>query len=89
MVHNQINAPIAQLVERLPFKEMVPGSSPGGRTQVKQKDYSFRNSLFVLETELLQFRACVRDGDMFYFLPENKTVESGLEVVRSVSELQA
>ena len=24
--------PIAQLVEQLPFKETVPGSSPGGRT---------------------------------------------------------
>ncbi len=26
-------APIAQLVEQLPFKETVPGSSPGGRTK--------------------------------------------------------
>ena len=25
-------APIAQLVEQLPFKEMVPGSIPGGGT---------------------------------------------------------
>ncbi len=25
-------APIAQLVEQLPFKQTVPGSSPGGRT---------------------------------------------------------
>ena len=25
-------APIAQSVEQLPFKEKVPGSSPGGRT---------------------------------------------------------
>jgi hypothetical protein len=25
-------APIAQLVEQLPLKEMVPGSNPGGRT---------------------------------------------------------
>ena len=24
--------PIAQLVEQLPFKQMVPGSNPGGRT---------------------------------------------------------
>ena len=27
-------APIAQLVEQLPFKEKVPGSSPGGRTSL-------------------------------------------------------
>ncbi len=27
------NPPIAQLVEQLPLKEMVPGSSPGGRTK--------------------------------------------------------
>ncbi len=27
--------PIAQLVEQLPFKEMVPGSNPGGRTKVR------------------------------------------------------
>ena len=26
-------APIAQLVEQLPLKETVPGSSPGGRTK--------------------------------------------------------
>ncbi len=25
-------APLAQLVEQLPLKEMVPGSNPGGRT---------------------------------------------------------
>ena len=24
--------PIAQLVEQFPFKEVVPGSTPGGRT---------------------------------------------------------
>ena len=28
-------APIAQLVEQLPLKEMVPGSNPGGRTRQK------------------------------------------------------
>src|SRR6185437_5668347 len=28
-------APIAQLVEQLPFKETVPGSSPGRRTKVR------------------------------------------------------
>ncbi len=28
--------PIAQPVERLPFKEKVPGSIPGGRTSVKK-----------------------------------------------------
>ena len=27
-------APIAQLVEQLPFKEMVPGSNPGGGTYI-------------------------------------------------------
>ncbi len=27
-------APIAQLVEQLPFKETVPGSSPGGGTRI-------------------------------------------------------
>lgn len=29
------NAPIAQLVERLPFKEMVVGSNPTGRTNIR------------------------------------------------------
>ena len=29
-IYNQ--APIAQLVEQLPFKEMVAGSNPAGRT---------------------------------------------------------
>ena len=28
------NAPIAQLVEQLPLKETVPGSSPGRRTRI-------------------------------------------------------
>ena len=28
----QLNAPIAQLVEQLPFKEWVVGSTPTGRT---------------------------------------------------------
>lgn len=32
MLHVICHAPIAQLVEQLPFKQMVPGSSPGGRT---------------------------------------------------------
>ncbi len=26
-------APVAQLVEQFPFKEVVPGSSPGGGTR--------------------------------------------------------
>ncbi|MEY3783715.1 MAG: hypothetical protein RLZZ230_37 [Candidatus Parcubacteria bacterium] len=43
----------------------TPGSIPGGSTQVKQKHYSAKNSVFVLETELLQFRACVLTGVMF------------------------
>ena len=30
-------APIAQLVEQLPFKEFVPGSNPGGRTNKKER----------------------------------------------------
>ena len=30
--HFIINAPIAQLVEQLPFKQMVAGSNPAGRT---------------------------------------------------------
>ena len=30
------NAPVAQLVEQLPLKEMVPGSNPGGRTTLVQ-----------------------------------------------------
>ena len=31
------DAPIAQLVEQLPLKEMVPGSNPGGRTRSKRR----------------------------------------------------
>lgn len=30
--HFVIRAPIAQLVEQLPFKQMVAGSNPAGRT---------------------------------------------------------
>ena len=30
-----LGPPIAQVVEQLPFKEMVPGSNPGGRTRIK------------------------------------------------------
>ncbi len=29
-------APIAQLVEQLPFKEKVPGPNPGGRTALRK-----------------------------------------------------
>jgi len=43
----------------------------------KTKRDSFE-SCFVLETELLQFRACVRGGSMFLFhFLEIKTAESG------------
>jgi len=37
-----------------------------------------------LERKLLFFRASVRDGDMFYSLPRNKTVESGSRVLMNV-----
>ncbi len=42
--------PIAQLVEQLPLKEMVPGSSPGGRTDdllVCREWDSAKNTFFV------------------------------------------
>ena len=39
----KLHAPIAQLVEQLPFKEKVPGSNPGGRTsEMKWNDYAHR-----------------------------------------------
>ena len=31
--YSAVNAPIAQSVERLPFKEKVLGSNPSGRTR--------------------------------------------------------
>lgn len=37
--------PIAQSVERLPFKEMVPGSNPGGRTTIMKKFLQFVDGL--------------------------------------------
>jgi len=45
------------------------------------------NHVFLLETEMLQFRACVRVGDMFILLHREETVETGQEVLESVSEL--
>ena len=45
------------------------------------------NRVFSLETELLQFRVCVRVGDMFILLHREETVETGQEVLESVSEL--
>ena len=33
-----LHPPIAQLVEQVPFKHLVPGSSPGGRTNFRQKN---------------------------------------------------
>ena len=38
--------PIAQLVEQIPFKDKVPGSSPGGRT-IAQKTSSLRTGSFL------------------------------------------
>ncbi len=34
-MHCDQRAPIAQLVEQLPLKEMVPGSNPGGGTPLE------------------------------------------------------
>jgi hypothetical protein len=39
-------------------------------------------------SKLLCLRAFVRDGNMFYFPLGDKTVESGEEVLMSVSELE-
>ena len=41
-------APIAQLVEQLPLKQLVSGSSPGGRTKVELSQGQFYFSQFVL-----------------------------------------
>ena len=54
--YSAVNAPIAQLVERLPFKEMVIGSNPIGRTNMKLKDVEkkideINNELINLEDE--------------------------------------
>ena len=46
--------PVAQLVERLPLKEMVAGSSPAGRTGAQRKD--------ARERELLHARAGLEGG---------------------------
>ncbi len=53
------HAPIAQPVEQLPFKEKVPGSIPGGRTDAKQ-NHSYECSRgFVLAPALRQvWRLC-------------------------------
>jgi hypothetical protein len=40
--------PLAQMVERLPFKEMVPGSSPGGRTRANKKQHFYKSVVFCL-----------------------------------------
>ncbi len=56
-------APIAQLVEQLPLKEMVLGSNPSGRTSSKK------------QTALL-FRALVRAGAIFCIC---KTARRGRE----------
>ena len=65
------------------------GSIPTGGTQVKQKHYSSKNSFFVLETELLQLRACVPSRVIIfaYFLKQ-KLDELGEEVLMRVSELE-
>ena len=45
-----IYAPVAQLVEQLPFKEMVEGSSPSGRTlrQAQCEQIKMESALVVL-----------------------------------------
>ena len=45
------------------------GSIPNRGTRTKQKHDSLMNRAFVLETELLQFRARVPGGDMFSPIP--------------------
>lgn len=40
--HSLYEAPIAQLVEQIPFKDKVAGSSPAGRT----KKTRFKNLVF-------------------------------------------
>ncbi len=53
------------------FKSLIAHT---GKTKAQ---FLKRNCAFVLETELLQFRACVRAADMFLLVPREETVEAG------------
>lgn len=49
-----IYAPIAQLVEQLPFKQTVPGSSPGGRTKKSRRGFlSLLTKMVIYEIKIL------------------------------------
>ena len=55
---NKIIAPIAQLVEQLPFKQVVAGSSPAGRTYVFCFNfYHFRSAVFTEKSRNYYYRA--------------------------------
>ena len=45
-------APIAQLVEQVPFKDKVPGPIPGGRTKFSALFYKYVLSLTQIAIEL-------------------------------------
>ena len=70
------------MVEQLPFKEMVPGSSPGGRTRAKAKHtFSSENVCFAFSTKPALCAARVRGGAMFLSLPREKNREPGSRVL--------
>ena len=46
-IRSRENPPIAQLVEQVPFKHLVPGSSPGGRTSLHPQHKLLERSVHV------------------------------------------
>ena len=77
--------PISSVVERFIDIEEAGSSILPSDTAVHKERQCLSIAVLCVASKLLCLRAAVSDGDMFYSLPRNKTVESGEEVLMSVA----